>query len=782
MADLITRLLLDTRGFNRNLKQTKKDLSGFKNSMGSIGKSVGKFAALAGVSITLGDALHTAMVKSMEFEKSLSSLRALTGVSTQELSYFKEEAIRLGSTTTQTASQVVEAFQLIGSQKAELLKNKEALTQVTESAIVLAEAAQIDVPTAAKALTGAMNQMGASAYRASDYINILAAASQQGSADIPYLNKAIEKAGGTANAVGIEFNELVAAIEAVAPKISEASEAGTNLRNIFLILEGSADQKLKPSVVGLGAALDNLAAKQMDATQLTKMFGRESVTAAMALLSQRDAYHQLKDGITGTNTAFEQQKINNDNLAGSIKGLESAWEGFTLSINNSNGVLKGTVDLLTKAVNGARTLLASRDQRMAEDNAEAGRAAVTESNKRIESDVKSGIGRKEAIDKEEQFTYAMFPNADKVDELKAAWEKAQAAYELACMVNVNGFDRDAAQVAGEAQKLYESAVKEKEVRESILENLKAQRAELVNASVETEKAAALKSAAQVDDTTGGPNAIAAEAKQAAEGSVAALDSKLKDLREQYMAATTDEARVAVMKTINELEARKAVISVTAKYTASGDVPGAPTGKGGQRDENGKSNLASMSGGLRPNDMKTFEHFIETGAGNDPQKFVDNLNAISSMMGTLGAASQNMSNQVVASMLNSAGAIIGMIAKLHALAIAEGTAGAAATPFPMSIGAIATIVSTIGSVFASLPKFADGGIVGGSSVFGDKLLARVNSGEMILNKSQQGRLLSLADGGGGVSHVSVDGEAKVKGETIYIALNNYVKRTGKKNIW
>ena len=778
MADLITRLLLDTRGFNRNLKQTKKDLSGFKNSMGSIGKSVGKFATLAGVSITLGDALHTAMVKSMEFEKSLSSLRALTGVSTQELSYFKEEAIRLGSTTTQTASQVVEAFQLIGSQKAELLKNKEALTQVTESAIVLAEAAQIDVPTAAKALTGAMNQMGASAYRASDYINILAAASQQGSADIPYLNKAIEKAGGTANSVGIQFNELVAAIEAVAPKISEASEAGTNLRNIFLILEGSADQKLKPSVVGLGAALDNLAAKQMDATQLTKMFGRESVTAAMALLSQRDAYHQLKEGITGTNTAFEQQKINNDNLAGSIKGLESAWEGFTLTINKSTGPLKNVVDLLTKAVNGARSLLTSREQQLSEDNAEAGRAEVVASNKRIDADIKSGMSRKAALDKEEQFAYATFPNADKVDELKTAWEKAQAAYELACMVNVNGFDRDAAQVATEAKKLYDSAVKENTVREAVLNNIKAQRAEMEKASVEAEKIAAQKAAASVNDTTGSHKILVDEARQAAEGSVAALDSKLKDLREQYMNATTDEARVAVMKAINELEARKAVIDVTVKYTASGDVPGAPTGKGGHRDESGKSNLSSLAGGVRPKDMKTFEHFIETGAGKDPQKFVDNLNAISSMMGTLGAASQNMSNQVVASMLNSAGAIIGMIAKLHALAIAEGTAGAAATPFPMSLEAIATIVSTIGSVFASLPKFADGGIVGGSSVFGDKLLARVNSGEMILNKSQQGRLLSLADGGGAGGPVQVQGDIRVNGKDLYIALRNYMKATNK----
>lgn len=92
------------------------------------------------------------------------------------------------------------------------------MTQTAEAAVVLAEAAELDVPTAAKALTGALNQMGASSSEAANYINILAAASQQGSADIPYLNKAIENAGGAASSTGVKFNELVAIIEAIAPK------------------------------------------------------------------------------------------------------------------------------------------------------------------------------------------------------------------------------------------------------------------------------------------------------------------------------------------------------------------------------------------------------------------------------------------------------------------------------------------------------------------------------------------------------------------------------------
>jgi hypothetical protein len=41
-----------------------------------------------------------------------------------------------------------------------------------------------------------------------------------------------------------------------------------------------------------------------------------------------------------------------------------------------------------------------------------------------------------------------------------------------------------------------------------------------------------------------------------------------------------------------------------------------------------------------------------------------------------------------------------------------------------------------------PKHSNGGIVGGTSYYGDKMIARVNSGEMILNPIQQYGLFSF----------------------------------------
>lgn len=79
---------------------------------------------------------------------------------------------------------------------------------------------------------------------------------------------------------------------------------------------------------------------------------------------------------------------------------------------------------------------------------------------------------------------------------------------------------------------------------------------------------------------------------------------------------------------------------------------------------------------------------------------------------------------------------------------------------IALSGILGIIATAKNSFAG--SYADGGIVGGSSYSGDKLWARVNSGEMILNKAQQ---QSLATGGGQVKFV-------IEGSQLKGVLQNY----------
>lgn len=163
-------------------------------------------------------------------------------------------------------------------------------------------------------------------------------------------------------------------------------------------------------------------------------------------------------------------------------------------------------------------------------------------------------------------------------------------------------------------------------------------------------------------------------------------------------------------------------------------------------------------------------------GEHIKKIEDMNSALSStgeIFGSLGSIMGSFGNDMGAWMLGTVGQIAQMIVQLNALATANGVASASKLPFPANIAAIATVVATIASVFSSLPKFAEGGIVGGSSYFGDKLLARVNSGEMILNQGQQARLLSMTEGG----NVRVTGDVRLNGKDIYISLRNYMASSG-----
>ena len=152
-----------------------------------------------------------------------------------------------------------------------------------------------------------------------------------------------------------------------------------------------------------------------------------------------------------------------------------------------------------------------------------------------------------------------------------------------------------------------------------------------------------------------------------------------------------------------------------------------------------------------------------------------LSSTADIFGSLGSIAASSGNDFLAATMQSMGSIAQMIMQLQALSTAQGAASASKLPYPANLAAIATVVATIASVFASLPKFADGGIGGGSSYFGDKLLTRVNSGEMILNQGQQARLLSMTEGG----NVRVTGDVRINGKDIYISLRNYMASSGNK---
>jgi hypothetical protein len=98
----------------------------------------------------------------------------------------------------------------------------------------------------------------------------------------------------------------------------------------------------------------------------------------------------------------------------------------------------------------------------------------------------------------------------------------------------------------------------------------------------------------------------------------------------------------------------------------------------------------------------------------------------------------------------------IIAAKQGEAAASAVAGAAKMPFPASLVAMFGAVAAVASIFAAIPRFEFGGIVGGNSFGGDKMLIRANSGEEILRRDDPRHALNRkATNRGGAMQVSVN---------------------------
>ena len=162
------------------------------------------------------------------------------------------------------------------------------------------------------------------------------------------------------------------------------------------------------------------------------------------------------------------------------------------------------------------------------------------------------------------------------------------------------------------------------------------------------------------------------------------------------------------------------------------------------------------------------------------------------MGSMFSSVGQMTDDETAAVLNGLASITGSIAEAvpaimslvgakSAEAVANGLAESSKVKFPANIPAIATTIATIMSVIGTIASvagsFAEGGIISGGSQIGDNMVAKVNSGEMIINGKQQQNLwkaISTGNLGGNTENQISVSNVRVKGSDLYLALKNYSK--------
>ena len=155
---------------------------------------------------------------------------------------------------------------------------------------------------------------------------------------------------------------------------------------------------------------------------------------------------------------------------------------------------------------------------------------------------------------------------------------------------------------------------------------------------------------------------------------------------------------------------------------------------------------------------------------EAQATIDNIAAAASNKKALAASSE------VGSTLAAAAASETKAGSSAKEAVAEAGSSAAKIPFVGWALAGVAIAGIAGALISMFAKFQTGGIVGGNSKSGDKTLIRANSGEMVMNGTQQKRLWNIIDGKTGVGGGGVSGDVRfvIRGAELEGVLNNYKK--------
>lgn len=251
---------------------------------------------------------------------------------------------------------------------------------------------------------------------------------------------------------------------------------------------------------------------------------------------------------------------------------------------------------------------------------------------------------------------------------------------------------------------------------------------------------------------------------------------------------------------------KELRSMQKESNVTGDIYSAYQNNAGSKKQ-GSFDLRKEIGNMK---LPKFKSPIKKKDVDLNEEYAKSLGLIGSVMGNLSGVTNDSASAYLqwgANVLSSISMAIPLIMKLTtaktAEAAAEAASSAAKVPFVGWMAAAGAALSVVATM-ASIPKFANGGIVPGISFAGDKVPAMLNSGEMILNGSQQANLFKMLNSklyaGLDVSQPNITpsvghlagliapsenkvqvefGKARVVGPDIILSVNNTLKKQGKK---
>lgn len=291
--------------------------------------------ALLGVTERIGSSFSELSQGGMSFGQSMADLSSITGIVGDDLNALRENARKVGKDSGLGADTAARAYSILASQIDVATIGMSGLNNLQEKSVTLAQASGMSIDAAATSLAGTINQFGLTANEAERVINVLAAGSKYGAAEIAELSQSFKVVGSAASAMGLTVEQSAGALEVLSKANLKGSEAGTALRNIILKLNTELGVDL--SKTSLSSALDALKPKLTDAAYLSKLFGMENIAAAQYLIKNASAVDEMTQKLTGTNVAQEQAAIRTETSAHKLEAMRAKVDDLKISISQSLG-------------------------------------------------------------------------------------------------------------------------------------------------------------------------------------------------------------------------------------------------------------------------------------------------------------------------------------------------------------------------------------------------------------------------------------------------------------
>lgn len=316
------------------------------------------FAAIAGAVRGVARAFQ----KIVDFEQANVNLSTIIGKNVKDIEALTYSAMELGRTTEYTASQVT----LLQTELAKLGFKEGEIMQMQESVLHFATAIGTTLPEAAAMAGATLRMFGLDAKDTADTLGVLVQGANNSALSFSYYQTAMATVGPVAKTFGFSLRDTVALLGTLANAGFDASSAATATRNILLNLADSSGKlavalgKPVSTFPELMSGLRQLKAQGVDLNTTLELTDKRSVSAFNTFLDGADAALALRDSLEDVNGVLKntaEERVNT--VEGSVKLLQSAWEGLILSFKDSTGPIKEVIDWLTKLIEVTSDLVSS---------------------------------------------------------------------------------------------------------------------------------------------------------------------------------------------------------------------------------------------------------------------------------------------------------------------------------------------------------------------------------------------------------------------------------------